>query len=51
MRHDEHSLAAELGPAFRLAEARREVHRTPWQAEQAFVYCRFRAATQRGYDG
>jgi trans-aconitate methyltransferase len=44
MRHDEHSLAAELGPAFRLAEARREVHRTPWLAEQAFIYCRFRAA-------
>ena len=43
MRHDEHSLAAELGPAFRLADTRRESHRTPWQTQQAFVYCRFRA--------
>jgi trans-aconitate methyltransferase len=44
MRHDEHSLAAELGPDFRLAESRRETHVTPWGAQQAFVYCRFRAA-------
>lgn len=44
MRHDETSLAAELGDGFVLLEARRETHRTPWQAEQRFVYCRFRAA-------
>lgn len=44
MRHDEKSLAAELGGGFVLREARRETHRTPWQAEQRFVYCRFEAA-------
>ncbi|MGQ0429011.1 MAG: class I SAM-dependent methyltransferase [Gammaproteobacteria bacterium] len=44
MRHDERSLAAELGTGFELAEVRREMHRTPWQASQPFVYCRFRAA-------
>lgn len=44
MRHDEKSLAAELGDGFALLEARRETHRTPWQAEQRFIYCRFRAA-------
>jgi len=43
MRHDEKSLAAELGEGFVLREARRETHRTPWQAEQRFVYCRFQA--------
>lgn len=44
MRHDEGSIGAELGPGFRLQEVRREAHRTPWQAEQRFIYCRFRAA-------
>ncbi|MGQ0383698.1 MAG: class I SAM-dependent methyltransferase [Gammaproteobacteria bacterium] len=43
MRHDEHSLAAELGDRFQLMEVQRETHRTPWQAEQQFVYCRFRS--------
>ena len=44
MRHDEGSIGAELGPGFRLQEVRRETHRTPWQAEQRFIYCRFLAA-------
>jgi SAM-dependent methyltransferase len=44
MRHDESSIGTELGAGFRLEEARRETHRTPWQAEQRFIYCRFRAA-------
>lgn len=44
MRHDQASIGAELGVGFRLEEARRETHRTPWQAEQRFIYCRFRAA-------
>ncbi|HXV40764.1 MAG TPA: class I SAM-dependent methyltransferase [Steroidobacteraceae bacterium] len=43
MRHDQASIGAELGAGFLLAEARRETHRTPWQAEQEFIYCRFRA--------
>lgn len=41
MRHDERSLAAELGEDFELREVRRETHRTPSQAEQRFIYCRF----------
>jgi trans-aconitate methyltransferase len=44
LRHDEASLGAELGPDFALQEARRETHITPSQAEQRFIYCRFRAA-------
>lgn len=42
MRHDESSLTAELGAGFELCESRRETHRTPWQSEQRFIYCRFR---------
>jgi trans-aconitate methyltransferase len=41
MRHDEKSIAAELGAGFRLLEVRRETHLTPWQAEQPFNYFRF----------
>ena len=40
-RYDEKALAAELGAAFTLREARRETHRTPWNTEQRFLYCRF----------
>jgi trans-aconitate methyltransferase len=44
LRHDEATLGAELGPDFRLHDARRETHITPSNAEQRFIYCRFRAA-------
>ena len=40
-RYDETSLAAELGAAFELRESFRETHRTPWNSEQRFLYCRF----------
>jgi ubiquinone/menaquinone biosynthesis C-methylase UbiE len=40
-RYDEQTLSAELGTAFALREVRRETHRTPWNTEQRFVYCRF----------
>jgi SAM-dependent methyltransferase len=42
VRYDEKSIAAELGAEFRLQEARRETHLTPWEAEQRFNYFRFR---------
>lgn len=41
MRHDEKSLAGELGEGFALREVRRETHSTPAGAEQRFIYCRF----------
>jgi SAM-dependent methyltransferase len=41
-RYDEHSIATEIGPEFRLQETRRETHVTPWGSEQRFVYFRFR---------
>jgi ubiquinone/menaquinone biosynthesis C-methylase UbiE len=41
VRYDEQSIVAELGSEFRLQEARRETHTTPWQSEQRFVYFRF----------
>ncbi|MEO7774523.1 MAG: class I SAM-dependent methyltransferase [Steroidobacteraceae bacterium] len=41
-RYDADSLAAELGDGFILVETSLEVHRTPWDAEQQFLYCRFR---------
>ncbi|HEU0223970.1 MAG TPA: class I SAM-dependent methyltransferase [Steroidobacteraceae bacterium] len=41
MRHDEKSLATELGEDFAIREVRRETHRTPGGAEQRFIYCRF----------
>lgn len=40
-RYDEAGLAAELGSAFVLRETRHETHRTPWNTEQRFLYCRF----------
>lgn len=40
MRHDERSLATELGAGFAVREARRESHRTPGGVEQRFIYCR-----------
>lgn len=41
MRHDERTIAAELGPQFALREVRCETHRTPWDSEQHFIYFRF----------
>jgi ubiquinone/menaquinone biosynthesis C-methylase UbiE len=41
MRHDEKSIAAELGASFRLLETRDETHVTPWETEQKFAYFRF----------
>ncbi|QQO18565.1 class I SAM-dependent methyltransferase [Bradyrhizobium diazoefficiens] len=41
-RHDSASLAAELGPEFKLLETRSEAHHTPWNSTQAFQFSRFR---------
>ncbi|MCA1437897.1 class I SAM-dependent methyltransferase [Bradyrhizobium yuanmingense] len=41
-RHDSASLAAELGPEFKLVETRSETHHTPWHSTQAFQFSRFR---------
>jgi hypothetical protein len=41
MRYDESALAAELGSGFRLIESSLSVHRTPWNAAQQFLHCRF----------
>lgn len=40
-RYDAGSLAAELGPAFRLLSFSLVTHHTPLGAEQQFLYCRF----------
>lgn len=42
VQHDAESLAQLLSYEFRLIEARDEVHRTPWGAEQAFRYHLYR---------
>lgn len=42
VQHDSDSLARLLGNGFELVETRDEIHRTPWQAEQAFRYHLFR---------
>ncbi|MBL8607578.1 MAG: class I SAM-dependent methyltransferase [Myxococcales bacterium] len=39
-RYSPEGLAAELGDAFSLVEAAREVHVTPWGAEQRFAFAR-----------
>jgi hypothetical protein len=41
-RYDAASLAAELGEGFRLVDARRHDHSTPWAAIQRFQFCTFR---------
>ena len=41
-RYDPSTLAAELGNDFRLVEAWREEHVTPWDASQSFNWCAFR---------
>lgn len=43
VRYDAATLAAELGADFALVESFLVVHRTPWNANQQFLYCRFRA--------
>jgi hypothetical protein len=41
MRYDEAGLGRALGPGFRFVESRRETHRTPAGAAQAFLYQRY----------
>ena len=41
VRYSPETLAGVLGDQFTLLEARRHVHRTPWDSEQAFQYSRF----------
>lgn len=43
VRYDATTLATELGSDFALIESFLAVHRTPWNSEQQFLYCRFRA--------
>lgn len=40
-RYSAASLSAELGDAFELLDSVDDIHRTPWGAEQAFIFCRF----------
>jgi SAM-dependent methyltransferase len=40
-RYDSKGLAEQLGASFELAETRSEVHRTPWNSNQAFQFSRF----------
>ncbi len=39
-RYSPQELAAELGPAFELRDARPHVHTTPWGSTQSFQYSR-----------
>jgi SAM-dependent methyltransferase len=41
-RYDGKGLAEQLGASFELAETRSEMHRTPWNSDQAFQFSRFR---------
>ena len=43
VRYDATTLATELGADFALVDSFLVVHRTPWNSEQQFLYCRFRA--------
>ncbi|MGH8130650.1 MAG: class I SAM-dependent methyltransferase [Steroidobacteraceae bacterium] len=42
VRYDADSMCAELGAEFQLQEVRREIHLTPWQTEQRFIYFRLK---------
>lgn len=42
VRYSPRTLAALLGPQYDLQESRHIAHRTPWESEQNFVFCRFR---------
>ncbi len=44
VRYDAVALAAELGGGFRLLDSFLTAHRTPWNAEQEFLYARFSRA-------
>ncbi|MFA6230466.1 MAG: class I SAM-dependent methyltransferase [Rhodanobacter sp.] len=44
VRHDAESLQRELGPRFTLVEQRTELHHTPFDTMQQFVYAHFRLA-------
>ncbi|MDE2155168.1 MAG: class I SAM-dependent methyltransferase [Xanthomonadaceae bacterium] len=44
VRYDALSLQRELGPRFALIEHATELHRTPFDTTQQFVYCHFRMA-------
>ena len=44
VRYSRESLSGELGDRFHLVETREELHRTPRNATQAFLYARFRKA-------
>lgn len=39
MRYDAESLHGEFGGRFRIEESTKEIHRTPWGADQQFTYC------------
>jgi SAM-dependent methyltransferase len=39
MRYNAEALHGEFGRRFRIEESSEELHRTPWGAEQQFVYC------------
>jgi hypothetical protein len=39
MRYDAESLHREFGVRFRLVESSTELHRTPFETTQQFVYC------------
>lgn len=45
VRYSPDTLAAEFSPAFSLVSCEREVHTTPWGAEQSFTVCHLRRAT------
>jgi hypothetical protein len=40
-RYSSATLAARLGPAFRLTHEAEETHETPWESEQRFIYATF----------
>lgn len=41
MRYDAHSLQTEFGQRFRLGASSTELHRTPFETDQQFLYCHF----------
>jgi len=41
MRYDVRALQVEFGQRFRLVESSKEVHRTPFETDQQFLYCHF----------
>ena len=45
VRYSAATLRAELGDDFELMESVNDIHTTPWGAEQAFLFCRFKRTT------